>query len=200
MFSFCKHTRPGVHVGLYWEGFRLHCSSPTLGAWLQEADFLAPIAANCRWWVQHRLPQCHRDAMPHKIHSTLKTNGPRTAVPRAGSNLIHTHCTKKQYPSMGMSTLCCSCHGKARWMRYPSTTAGPCAKPACSARCFTGRETLLAALPMPQNQNWGSLHAHGTGNELQFPPPQRSSDPHGIEEMGWGEWEVVRWGLHSGEW
>lgn len=48
LLSFCKHTRPRVRIGLYWEGFRLHFSSPSLRAWLQEADFLTSIAANCR--------------------------------------------------------------------------------------------------------------------------------------------------------
>lgn len=51
---------------------------------------------------------------------------------------------------------------------------------------WKGNEMLLAALPTPQNQNWVPLSAHGTGNEMQFPPPQRSSDPCGIEEMGMG--------------
>lgn len=59
-----------MSTGLYWEGFRLHFSSPTLRARLQEANFLTSIAANYRWWAQHRLPQCHHDAMPCENHSS----------------------------------------------------------------------------------------------------------------------------------
>lgn len=44
---------------------------------------------------------------------------------------------------------------------------------------WKGNETLLAALPMPQNQNWGSLRAHGTGSEMQFSAPQKSRIPVG---------------------